>query len=144
MNGLVIIIAAAQRPACQRCDSAELFVDCTVNEGQWHAFADDPWQLIFTLVHVFVCKAIIHFYSKVPKICKIVHASLVGLLVGTLIVYALFRTRSFARHLVSRLVRDHPDEWLSSQIRLTQHSNRLGNHQPGHEYTVALAAISCV
>jgi MFS superfamily sulfate permease-like transporter len=64
--------------------SAGVFVDCAVDEKEWLTSAGDPWQLILTLVHVFVSMAIITVLSKVPKIGKIIPGALMGLLVGTL------------------------------------------------------------
>jgi hypothetical protein len=48
MNGLAVIVAAAQMPSFQRCDSAELFADSTVDEREWHTVAGDPWH--YTLI----------------------------------------------------------------------------------------------
>jgi uncharacterized membrane protein AbrB (regulator of aidB expression) len=59
-------------------------------------------------------------FLKVPKIGKMISASLVGLLVGTLIEHTLFR-EAFDVVTRSRRLRV-PDEWLSFQIRLTKHT----------------------
>jgi SulP family sulfate permease len=91
MNGLAIIIFMAQLTAFQKCDAEPLFVECTVDQRQWLTFSDDTWVLILTLVQVFVCMFIMHFFSRVPYVGKIVPASLVSLLVGTLIEHTLFR-----------------------------------------------------
>jgi len=81
----------AQLPAFQRCDDAPRFVECKLEQRKWLTFQDDTSQLILTLVHVAICMAIMKFFPSVPKIGKIVPASLVGLLVGTLIEHTLFR-----------------------------------------------------
>jgi MFS superfamily sulfate permease-like transporter len=39
MNGLAIIITATQMPTFLRCDAAALFVDCIVEEREWHTSA---------------------------------------------------------------------------------------------------------
>jgi len=91
MNGLAIIIFMAQLPAFQKCPEYDLFVDCTVEERQWLTFQADTWPLILSLVHVFMCMAIMKFFPRVPKVGRIIPASLVGLLVGTLFEHTLFR-----------------------------------------------------
>lgn len=91
MNGLAIIIFMAQLPAFQTCPEYDLFVDCQIDQRQWLTFQDDTWQLLLTFLHVGICMAIMKLFPLVPKIGKIVPASLVGLLVGTLLEHALFR-----------------------------------------------------
>lgn len=91
MNGLAIIIFMAQLPAFQKCDAEPLFVECTLEQRQWLTFQDDTWQLILSLVHVAMCMFIMHFFPRVPKVGRIIPASLVGLLVGTLFEHTLFR-----------------------------------------------------
>jgi len=91
MNGLAIIIFLAQLPAFQTCDKEEYFVDCSLEQRQWLTFQDDTWPLILTLVHVGVCMAVMQFFPSVPKIGKIIPASLVGLLLGALLEHTLFR-----------------------------------------------------
>jgi len=54
-------------------------------------FQADTWPLILSLVHVFMCMAIMKFFPRVPKVGRIIPASLVGLLVGTLFEHTLFR-----------------------------------------------------
>merc|ERR1711884_828765 len=44
-----------------------------------------------TLVHVGICMFVMKFFPKVPKLGKIVPASLVGLLLGALLEHTLFR-----------------------------------------------------
>jgi len=92
MNGLAIIIFMAQLPAFQYCDIKDaIFIDCTVDQRQWMTFGKQPLELSLVLVHVFICMAIMHFFPKIPKIGKWIPASLVGLLVGTLLEWTLFR-----------------------------------------------------
>ena len=91
MNGLAIIIFMAQLPAFQYCDDAELFIDCTLDQRQWLTFKDDTAQLCLSLLHVFMCMAIMKFFPMVPKIGKIIPASLMGLLVGTFFEHVVFR-----------------------------------------------------
>jgi len=91
MNGLAIIIFMAQLPAFQKCDEHDLFVECPLDERQWLTFQDDTWQLIFSLVHVGLCMIIMKFFPLIPRIGRLIPASLVGLLVGTLLEHALFR-----------------------------------------------------
>lgn len=91
MDGLAIIIFMAQLPAFMKCTEAELFVDCTVDERQWLTFSDDTAVLILTLVHVAICMAIMKAYPLTPKIGKLLPASLVSLVVGTLLEHLLFR-----------------------------------------------------
>ncbi|VEU42683.1 unnamed protein product [Pseudo-nitzschia multistriata] len=91
MNGLAIIIFMAQLPAFQYCTSEPLFIECEVDERQWLTFGGQPVELSLVLVHVAMCMAIMHFFPKIPKIGKLIPASLVGLLVGTLIEWTLFR-----------------------------------------------------
>ncbi|KAL3803134.1 hypothetical protein HJC23_003409 [Cyclotella cryptica] len=91
MNGLAIIIFMAQLPAFQTCDAEPLFVECSLDQRQWLTFQNEPGTLSLTLVHVFSCMAIMKFFPKVPKIGKIIPASLMGLLIGTLIEHTLFR-----------------------------------------------------
>lgn len=91
MNGLAIIIFMAQLPAFQYCTSQPLFVECTVAERKWLTFAGQPLELCLVLVHIAVCMAIMKFFPQVPKVGKWIPASLVGLLVGTLIEWTLFR-----------------------------------------------------
>lgn len=91
MNGLAIIIFMAQLPAFQICPEFDLFVDCQTDQRQWLTFQDNTWQLLLTLLHVAVCMAIMKLFPLVPKVGKIVPASLVGLLVGTFLEHALFR-----------------------------------------------------
>jgi len=91
MNGLAIIIFMAQLPAFQFCTSEPLFIECTVEERQWLTFADQPLELALVLVHIAVCMAIMQFFPKIPKVGKFIPASLVGLLVGTLLEWTLFR-----------------------------------------------------
>lgn len=85
MNGLAIIIFMAQLPAFQKCDvpGKPLFVECTLEERQWLTFQDDTTTLILTLFQVALCMAIMQFFPLVPKVGRIIPASLVGLLVGT-------------------------------------------------------------
>ena len=89
--GLAIIIFMAQLPAFQYCTSEPLFIECEVDERQWLTFGGQPVELSLVLVHVAMCMAIMHFFPKIPKIGKLIPASLVGLLVGTLIEWTLFR-----------------------------------------------------
>lgn len=96
MNGLAIIIFLAQLPAFMKCEEYPLFVDCTVDERQYLNFVNDTWVLILSLVHIAICMAIMKFYPKLPNIGsfpikRILPASLVSLLVGTLIEHTLFR-----------------------------------------------------
>ncbi|KAL7485538.1 hypothetical protein ACHAW6_011140 [Cyclotella cf. meneghiniana] len=91
MNGLAIIIFMAQLPAFQTCDAEPLFVECSLDQRQWLTFQNEPGTLTLSLVHVFSCMAIMKFFPKVPKIGKIIPASLVGLLIGTLVEHTLFR-----------------------------------------------------
>jgi len=91
MNGLAIIIFMAQLPAFQYCDEQELFIDCTVDQRQWLTFQKQPLELSLLLVHIAICMAIMQFFPKIPKIGKWIPASLMGLLVGTLLEWTLFR-----------------------------------------------------
>ena len=91
MNGLAIIIFMAQLPAFQKCDAEPLFVECTLEQRQWLTFQDDTGPLILSLVHVAMCMAIMRFFPHIPKVGRFVPASLVGLLVGTLLEHTLFR-----------------------------------------------------
>ncbi len=81
----------AQLPAFQYCTDEPLFVDCTVEQRQWLTFAGQPLELSLVLVHIVICMAIMKFWPKTPKIGKWIPASLVALLVGTLIEWTLFR-----------------------------------------------------
>jgi hypothetical protein len=63
-------------------------------ERESHTFADDPWQLILTLVRAFVYMAIIQFDLKVPKIGKIISASMA---------HMLFRKLLLSRRLFRRV-----------------------------------------
>lgn len=91
MNGLAIIIFMAQLPAFQYCTSEPLFIECAAEERQWMTFAAQPLELGLVLVHVVVCMVIMQFFPKIPVVGKVVPASLVGLLVGTLLEWTLFR-----------------------------------------------------
>jgi len=91
MNGLAIIIFMAQLPAFMYCTDAPLFIECTVEQRQWLTFQDQPAELCLTLVHVAICMAIMKFFPLIPKIGRLLPASLVGLLVGTLLEHTLFR-----------------------------------------------------
>lgn len=91
MDALAIIIFMAQLPAFMKCDAEELFVECTVEQRQWLTFQDDTWVLILTLVQVFLCMFIMKFFPLIPKLGGWVPASLVGLLMGTLLEHTLFR-----------------------------------------------------
>lgn len=91
MNGLAIIIFMAQLPAFQYCNEQPLFIECTLEQRQWLTFQNQTWQLILTLVHVVICMAIMKFFPKIPKVGKIIPASLMGLLIGTLLEHTLFR-----------------------------------------------------
>lgn len=91
MNGLAIIIFMAQLPAFQKCEDAELFVDCTVEQRQWLTFGADTWPLLLSLFHVALCMFIMKFFPLIPKVGRLIPASLVGLLVGTLLEHTLFR-----------------------------------------------------
>eukprot|EP00536_Pseudo-nitzschia_multiseries_P000845 jgi/Psemu1/294189/fgenesh1_pm.11_\ len=91
VNGLAIIIFMAQLPAFQYCTSEPLFIECTVDERQWLTFGSQPLELSLVLVHVAICMAIMQFFPKIPKIGSMIPASLVGLLVGTLLEWTLFR-----------------------------------------------------
>lgn len=91
MNGLAIIIFMAQLPAFQYCDAEPLFVECTVEQRQWLTFQNQPGETTLTLVHVFMCMAIMKLFPKVPKIGKMIPASLMSLLIGTLFEHTLFR-----------------------------------------------------
>eukprot|EP00548_Thalassiothrix_antarctica_P003272 CAMPEP_0194132280 /NCGR_PEP_ID=MMETSP0152-20130528/2785_1 /TAXON_ID=1049557 /ORGANISM="Thalassiothrix antarctica, Strain L6-D1" /LENGTH=688 /DNA_ID=CAMNT_0038827275 /DNA_START=140 /DNA_END=2206 /DNA_ORIENTATION=+ len=93
MNGLAIIIFMAQLPAFKKCDveGKDYFVECDLDERQWLTFQDNTWELILTLVQVVLCMAVMKFFPKVPKIGKIIPASLVGLLLGALLEHTLFR-----------------------------------------------------
>lgn len=91
MNGLAVIIFLAQLPAFQKCEEAPLFVECKIEDREYLTFQDDTWVLILSLGHVATCMAIMKFFPSVPKIGKVIPASLVGLLVGTLIEHTLFR-----------------------------------------------------
>ena len=89
--GLAIIIFMAQLPAFQYCTAEDLFIDCTVEQRQWLTFTGQPLELSLLLVHIAICMAIMQFWPKVPKIGKWIPASLMGLLVGTLLEHTLFR-----------------------------------------------------
>jgi len=91
MNGLAIIIFMAQLPAFQFCTDEDIFIDCTVDQRQWLTFGEQPLELCLVLIHVAICMAIMHFWPKVPKVGKWIPASLMGLLVGTLLEWTLFR-----------------------------------------------------
>jgi len=91
MNGLAIIIFSAQLPAFQYCTDEDLFIDCTVEQRQWLTFGQQPLELCLVLVHIAICMAIMQWFPKVPKIGKWIPASLMGLLVGTLLEWTLFR-----------------------------------------------------
>ena len=90
-KGLAIIIFMAQLPAFQYCTAEPLFVDCTVEQRQWLTFSGQPLELSLVLVHVVCCMVIMKFWPKTPKVGKWIPASLVALLVGTLIEWTLFR-----------------------------------------------------
>eukprot|EP00986_Skeletonema_menzelii_P012168 scaffold6576_cov139-Skeletonema_menzelii.AAC.1 len=90
-TGLAIIIFMAQLPAFQYCTAEPLFVQCTVEQRQWLTFSGQPLELSLVLVHVVCCMAIMKFWPKTPKVGKWIPASLVALLVGTLIEWTLFR-----------------------------------------------------
>ena len=81
----------AQLPAFQYCTSEPLFIECTVNERQWLTFKSEPLELSLVLIHVVMCMIIMQFFPKIPKVGKWIPASLVGLLVGTLVEWTLFR-----------------------------------------------------
>ena len=81
----------AQLPAFQYCTSAPLFIECEVDERQWLSFTEQPIELTLVLVHVAMCMAIMQWFPKIPKIGKLIPASLVGLLIGTLFEWTLFR-----------------------------------------------------
>ena len=85
------VIFMAQLPAFQKCTAADLFVDCTVDQREWLTFRDDTSVLLLTLLHVAICMAIMKLYPMVPKIGKILPASLVSLLIGTLLEHVIFR-----------------------------------------------------
>lgn len=96
MNGLAIIIFLAQLPAFMKCEEYPLFVDCKVDERRYLNFVHDTWVLILSLVHIAICMTIMKFYPRLPNIGKfpikrVLPASLVSLLVGTLIEHTLFR-----------------------------------------------------
>lgn len=92
MNGLAIIIFMAQMPAFQYCDADQsLFIDCTLEERKWLTFQDHTWQVILILVHVAICMIIMQCWPQVPKLGKVIPASLMGLLIGTLLEHVLFR-----------------------------------------------------
>ena len=81
----------AQLPAFQFCTDEDIFIDCTVDQRQWLTFGEQPLELCLVLIHVAICMAIMHFWPKVPKVGKWIPASLMGLLVGTLLEWTLFR-----------------------------------------------------
>ena len=81
----------AQLPAFQYCTDEDLFIDCTVDQRQWLTFGEQPLELCLVLIHVAICMVIMHFWPKVPKVGKWIPASLMGLLVGTLLEWTLFR-----------------------------------------------------
>ena len=81
----------AQLPAFQYCTEEDLFIDCTVDQRQWLTFTGQTLELCLVLIHVAICMAIMQFWPKVPKVGKIIPASLMGLLVGTLLEWTLFR-----------------------------------------------------
>ena len=81
----------AQLPAFQYCTDEELFIDCTVDQRQWLTFSQQPLELSLVLVHIAICMLIMHFWPKIPKIGKWIPASLMGLLIGTLLEWTLFR-----------------------------------------------------
>lgn len=91
MNGLAIIIFMAQLPAFQFCDEEPLFIECTLEQRQWLTFSGNTWELILSLIQVAICMAIMKFWPEVPKIGRVIPASLMGLLVGTLLEHTLFR-----------------------------------------------------
>lgn len=91
MNGLAIIIFMAQLPAFKFCDEQPLFIECTLDQRQWLNFKDHTWILILSLVHVALCMAIMKYWPRAPKVGKIIPASLMGLLIGTLLEHVLFR-----------------------------------------------------
>jgi len=81
----------AQLPAFQYCSDEDLFIDCTVDQRQWLTFGEQPLELCLVLIHVAICMVIMHFWPKAPKVGKWIPASLMGLLVGTLLEWTLFR-----------------------------------------------------
>lgn len=81
----------AQLPAFQYCTEEDLFIDCTVEQRQWLTFTGQPLELCLLLVHIAICMAIMQFWPKIPKVGKWIPASLMGLLIGTLLEHALFR-----------------------------------------------------
>eukprot|EP00985_Skeletonema_marinoi_P009513 scaffold4418_cov130-Skeletonema_marinoi.AAC.6 len=81
----------AQLPAFQYCSEEPLFVDCTVEQRQWLTFSGQPLELSLVLVHVACCMAIMKFWPMVPKVGRWIPASLMALLIGTLIEWTLFR-----------------------------------------------------
>ena len=82
----------AQLPAFQKCPSAELFVDCAADEREWLTFDADTAVLLLTLLHVIICMVIMKGYPMIPKVGKILPASLVSLLVGTFLEHVIFRS----------------------------------------------------
>ncbi len=103
MNGLAIIIFLAQLPAFQYCDAQPLFIDCTLDQRHWLTFQNQTWILLLSLLHVAISMLIMKLWSKVPKIGKSIPASLIALLMGTLLEHALFRK---AFHVATRTVEE--------------------------------------
>lgn len=91
MNGLAIIIFRAQLPAFKKCEEAEFFVSCTVEQRQWLTFGTDTWPLLLSLFHVALCMFIMNFFPLFPKVGRLIPASLVGLSAGTVLEHTLFR-----------------------------------------------------
>lgn len=91
MDALAIIIFMAQLPAFMKCDEKDLFVECSLEQRKWLTFQDDTWVLILSLFHVGLCMAIMKFFPLIPRLGRMIPASLVGLLVGTLLEHTLFR-----------------------------------------------------
>ena len=90
MNGLAIIIFMAQFTAFQECNKYEEFQQCTEDERTYMSLKKgETWIL---LVHVFLTMFIMHFFPKVPKIGKMLPASMVALVIGTAFEHGINRS----------------------------------------------------
>lgn len=89
MNGLAIIIFLAQLTAFQACDAAELFQDCTTDERTWLTLREGETWAVMALV--FITMLVMHFSPRIPRVGKILPASLVALFVTTFLEHVINR-----------------------------------------------------
>ena len=97
VNGLAIVILQSQFPAFQRCSpppgESYAFNECPSEYVSYMTFADA--ELLWVLLILVISTLVILFFPKVPVLGRYIPSTLVALILGAAIEYAIVRPAGF-------------------------------------------------